>query len=186
MCTSDECDCLCGHRKWPVMPWRSYGKSTQRKALESLRWPCKVEQRLICWNVDGVRRPTVHTTRLVRRSTCQLGKQLRSWLTVIAYPQVQTRSADEPMTTFAYCNECGNRWKVRESVHFLGDGIYIEGWLHGCIELIPSDVSVWKMNIDPTDIADSFIPFWYFCLPPSTVVHWTTLTSEFLLLKCIC
>ena len=27
--------------------------------------------------------------------------------------QAQTRSADEPMTTFAYCNECGNRWKVR-------------------------------------------------------------------------
>ena len=27
--------------------------------------------------------------------------------------QAQTRSADEPMTTFVYCNECGNRWKVR-------------------------------------------------------------------------
>ena len=27
--------------------------------------------------------------------------------------QVQTRSADEPMTTFVFCNECGNRWKVR-------------------------------------------------------------------------
>lgn len=25
--------------------------------------------------------------------------------------QVQTRSADEPMTTFVLCNECGNRWK---------------------------------------------------------------------------
>lgn len=28
-----------------------------------------------------------------------------------AYTQVQTRSADEPMTTFVYCRECGNRWK---------------------------------------------------------------------------
>ncbi|KAB0373269.1 hypothetical protein FD755_014928 [Muntiacus reevesi] len=27
------------------------------------------------------------------------------------YNQVQTRSADEPMTTFVSCNECGNRWK---------------------------------------------------------------------------
>lgn len=27
------------------------------------------------------------------------------------YNQVQTRSADEPMTTFVYCNECGKRWK---------------------------------------------------------------------------
>ncbi|KAL7053361.1 hypothetical protein AAHC03_027194 [Spirometra sp. Aus1] len=28
------------------------------------------------------------------------------------YNQVQTRSADEPMTTFVYCNNCGHRWKV--------------------------------------------------------------------------
>ncbi|XP_028850303.1 transcription elongation factor A protein 2-like [Denticeps clupeoides] len=27
------------------------------------------------------------------------------------YNQVQTRSADEPMTTFVVCNGCGNRWK---------------------------------------------------------------------------
>ena len=28
-----------------------------------------------------------------------------------SYTQLQTRSADEPMTTFVWCNECGNRWK---------------------------------------------------------------------------
>lgn len=28
-----------------------------------------------------------------------------------SYNQVQTRSADEPMTTFVLCNHCGNRWK---------------------------------------------------------------------------
>jgi len=28
-----------------------------------------------------------------------------------SYSQLQTRSADEPMTTFVYCNNCGNRWK---------------------------------------------------------------------------
>ncbi|XP_056643993.1 transcription elongation factor S-II [Diorhabda sublineata] len=27
------------------------------------------------------------------------------------YNQLQTRSSDEPMTTFVLCNECGNRWK---------------------------------------------------------------------------
>lgn len=27
------------------------------------------------------------------------------------YNQMQTRSADEPMTTFVLCNTCGNRWK---------------------------------------------------------------------------
>eukprot|EP01135_Chromosphaera_perkinsii_P007067 Nk52_evm6s684 gene=Nk52_evmTU6s684 len=28
-----------------------------------------------------------------------------------SYYQMQTRSADEPMTTFVTCNECGTRWK---------------------------------------------------------------------------
>jgi transcription elongation factor S-II len=28
-----------------------------------------------------------------------------------SYSEMQTRSADEPMTTFAYCLDCGNRWK---------------------------------------------------------------------------
>ena len=34
------------------------------------------------------------------------------WISVNCVQQVQTRSADEPMTTFVLCNECGNRWKV--------------------------------------------------------------------------
>lgn len=29
----------------------------------------------------------------------------------VTYNQIQTRSADEPMTTFCFCNECGHRWK---------------------------------------------------------------------------
>tara|TARA_Y100000816_G_C26087002_1_gene573770 strand:- start:1177 stop:1683 length:507 start_codon:yes stop_codon:yes gene_type:complete len=28
-----------------------------------------------------------------------------------SYYQLQTRSADEPMTTFVSCNECGKKWK---------------------------------------------------------------------------
>ena len=32
----------------------------------------------------------------------------------VSYEQAQTRSADEPMTTFCECTVCGNRWKVRE------------------------------------------------------------------------
>jgi transcription elongation factor S-II len=40
------------------------------------------------------------------RMTCGKCKQSR-----VAYSQAQTRSADEPMTTFCECTVCGNRWK---------------------------------------------------------------------------
>lgn len=32
------------------------------------------------------------------------------------YYQMQTRSADEPMTTFVTCVNCGNRWRVRRDI----------------------------------------------------------------------
>ncbi|KAF2088149.1 transcription elongation factor [Saccharata proteae CBS 121410] len=38
--------------------------------------------------------------------TCGRCKQKK-----VAYTQAQTRSADEPMTTFCECTNCGNRWK---------------------------------------------------------------------------
>ena len=40
--------------------------------------------------------------------------------------QVQTRSADEPMTTFVLCNECGNRWKV---CYFFSNANYSSSFL---------------------------------------------------------
>jgi transcription elongation factor S-II len=41
----------------------------------------------------------------------QCGKCLQK---KVAYSQAQTRSADEPMTTFCECTNCGNRWKVHD------------------------------------------------------------------------
>ena len=35
----------------------------------------------------------------------------REQYTQCSYYQLQTRSADEPMTTFVICLDCGNRWK---------------------------------------------------------------------------
>lgn len=43
---------------------------------------------------------------LHRRMQCGKCKFMK-----VAYSQAQTRSADEPMTTFCECMNCGNRWK---------------------------------------------------------------------------
>lgn len=46
--------------------------------------------------------------------TCGRCKQKK-----VSYSQAQTRSADEPMTTFCECTVCGNRWKVSFSLPVL-------------------------------------------------------------------
>ena len=42
---------------------------------------------------------------------CKARKLPREEYTKCTYYQLQTRSADEPMTTYVTCINCGNRWK---------------------------------------------------------------------------
>uniref|UniRef100_UPI00398EDDA1 transcription elongation factor A protein 3-like isoform X1 n=1 Tax=Pristiophorus japonicus TaxID=55135 RepID=UPI00398EDDA1 len=57
---------------------------------------------------EAIREHQMAKTGGTHSSLFQCGKCRKKNCT---YNQVQTRSADEPMTTFVLCNECGNRWK---------------------------------------------------------------------------
>ncbi|XP_055512451.1 transcription elongation factor A protein 3-like isoform X6 [Leucoraja erinacea] len=57
---------------------------------------------------EAIREHQMAKTSGTMSSLFQCGKCKKKNCT---YNQVQTRSADEPMTTFVLCNECGNRWK---------------------------------------------------------------------------
>jgi transcription elongation factor S-II len=52
---------------------------------------------------SGPSKDELQTTDMFRCGKCGQRK--------CCYYQLQTRSADEPMTTFITCVPCGNRWK---------------------------------------------------------------------------
>lgn len=55
--------------------------------------------------IDNSRLASVEGTKTALLKCGKCGKRN------CTYNQIQTRSADEPMTTFVLCMECGNRWK---------------------------------------------------------------------------
>jgi len=67
-------------------------KQEQRKKL----WQEKTDERMTY-------EPKPIESSLYRCGKCKQNK--------CSYYQMQTRSADEPMTTFVTCHNCGNRWK---------------------------------------------------------------------------
>ena len=52
---------------------------------------------------------------------------------MLPYIQLQTRSADEPMTTFVLCLECGNRWKVGFACECVCMYVCVGGGMHVCM-----------------------------------------------------
>jgi len=66
----------------------------------------KLEQQL---EADNMKRAQVPMQEKSISDSLQCGKCKEK---KVSYSQAQTRSADEPMTTFCECTVCGNRWKV--------------------------------------------------------------------------
>lgn len=60
------------------------------------------------FNKEAINDAQLAAVQGTKTSLLKCGKCLKRNCT---YNQVQTRSADEPMTTFVLCNECGHRWK---------------------------------------------------------------------------
>lgn len=56
-------------------------------------------------NLYNAQGPTIERS-VTDRFTCGKCKEKK-----VSYYQLQTRSADEPLTTFCTCEACGNRWK---------------------------------------------------------------------------
>ncbi|KAK7207154.1 transcription factor S-II, central domain-containing protein [Myxozyma melibiosi] len=81
---------------------RLYRMSPQEMASEELKNEIKRLEQKNLFNAQGAKEERAITDRF----TCGKCKQKK-----VSYYQMQTRSADEPLTTFCTCENCGNRWK---------------------------------------------------------------------------
>ncbi|KAK9331084.1 transcription factor S-II, central domain-containing protein [Lipomyces starkeyi] len=81
---------------------RLYRMSAQEMASEDLKNEIKRLEEKNLFNAQGAKEQRAVTDRF----TCGKCKQKK-----VSYYQMQTRSADEPLTTFCTCENCGNRWK---------------------------------------------------------------------------
>jgi transcription elongation factor S-II len=92
---------LCSHVKAGIISARDLGSMTPQKL-----WPEKwreLEETRIMKQIATLERSATASTDLFKCPKC--GKR------ECTYREVQTRSADEPMTAFVLCLVCGNRWK---------------------------------------------------------------------------
>lgn len=89
---------LCGQ----LSPARLAVMTSEEMASDEMK---KMRQQFTKEGIDSAQLATVQGTKTDLLKCGKCGKRN------CTYNQVQTRSADEPMTTFVLCNECGNRWK---------------------------------------------------------------------------
>lgn len=66
--------------------------------------------------VENMKKAQVPMEEKSISDTLQCGKCKKK---MVSYSQAQTRSADEPMTTYCECMNCGKRWKVRAYTAYL-------------------------------------------------------------------
>lgn len=68
----------------------------------------KMREKRTEYTKEGIREAQMSVTGGSKTNLLTCGKCKKRDVT---YNQMQTRSADEPMTTFCFCNLCGHRWK---------------------------------------------------------------------------
>lgn len=81
---------------------RLYTMTPQELASDEIK---KEREEIIKENLFNAQ-GAVEKRAITDRFTCSKCKQKR-----VSYYQMQTRSADEPLTTFCTCENCGKRWK---------------------------------------------------------------------------
>ncbi|XP_013390453.1 transcription elongation factor S-II [Lingula anatina] len=89
---------LCGY----ILPEKMAKMTAEEMASEDMK---KLRAKL---TKEAINDHQMATTSGTKTDLLKCGRCLKRNCT---YNQVQTRSADEPMTTFVFCNECGHRWK---------------------------------------------------------------------------
>ncbi|ODQ63806.1 transcription elongation factor [Nadsonia fulvescens var. elongata DSM 6958] len=85
-----------------IAPSKLTKMTPQEMASEELKEQIEALAKKNLFNAQGA----VEQRAVTDRFTCGKCKHKR-----VSYYQMQTRSADEPLTTFCTCENCGNRWK---------------------------------------------------------------------------
>lgn len=79
-----------------------YTMSPQEMASDEIKKDIEMFKKENLFNAQAA----VEKRAITDRFTCSRCKQKK-----VSYFQMQTRSADEPLTTFCTCENCGKRWK---------------------------------------------------------------------------